>query len=70
LINGGIKLAEFRIIERVGISNKSISDAVKNAITSVKTDGDIHFFKIIEQRGKVINNNDIEFQVIIKIGLI
>jgi len=53
----------------VGISNISYSDAVKNAINEIKGNRNIHFFTITEQRGKVNENNDIEFQVILKIGI-
>ena len=62
-------MVEFEIIERVGISNISYSDAVKNAINEIKGNRNIHFFTITEQRGKVNENNDIEFQVILKIGI-
>jgi len=61
-------MSEFEIIERVGISPKSISDAVKNALQLIDTNRKIHFFEIIQQRG-TMQGNSIEFQVIIKIGI-
>jgi len=61
-------MSEFEIIERVGLSTTSLSDAVNNALKSVGTKRKIHFFEIIQQRG-TMHGNTIEFQVIIKIGI-
>ena len=63
-------MGEFEIIERVGVSTKSVSDAVQNAIDNIEGNRNIHFFEIIQQRGKVDNHKNIEFQVIIKIGIV
>jgi flavin-binding protein dodecin len=63
-------MVEFEVIERIGVSTKSMSDAVQNAIDNIGVDRNIHFFEIVQQRGKVDNNKNIEFQVILKIGLI
>ena len=59
-------MQEFVIIEKVGISYDCYCDAVKNALKSVKKQ--IHWFEVIEQRGRVTKDNKIEFQVVIKIG--
>ncbi|MBI1931371.1 MAG: dodecin domain-containing protein [Ignavibacteriales bacterium] len=58
----------FEIINRVGISNQSISDAVKNALDEAKNDGGVSWFEVVEQRGRVTNDDKIEFQVTVKIG--
>ena len=58
----------FEIINRVGISNQSISDAVKNALDEAKNDGGVSWFEVVEQRGRVTNDDKIEFQVNLKIG--
>ncbi|MBK8945647.1 MAG: dodecin domain-containing protein [Ignavibacteriae bacterium] len=58
----------FEIINRVGISNESISDAVKNAVTEAKNDGGVSWFEVVEQRGRVTSEDKIEFQVTVKIG--
>ena len=58
----------FEIINRVGISNQSISDAVKNALDEAKNDGGVSWFEVVEQRGRVTNDVKIEFQVTLKIG--
>ncbi len=59
-------MQEFDIIEKVGVSYDSYCDAVKIALKSLKKQ--IHWFEIIEQRGRVTKDNKIEFQVVIKIG--
>jgi flavin-binding protein dodecin len=41
-----------------------------NAIDNIEGHRNIHFFEIVQQRGKVDDNKNIEFQVILKIGLI
>ncbi|MBK7103939.1 MAG: dodecin domain-containing protein [Ignavibacteriae bacterium] len=58
----------FEIINRVGISNESISDAVKVAINEAKSDGGVSWFEVVEQRGRVTSDDKIEFQVTLKIG--
>jgi flavin-binding protein dodecin len=59
---------EFEIIEKAGVSNDSYTDAVKNALKSIKKQ--IYWFEVVDQRGRVISQNNIEFQVVIKIGCI
>jgi flavin-binding protein dodecin len=61
-------MAGFEIIEKVGISTKSYSDAVTNAISSLQNEKQVFWFEVVEQRGRVKKDNTIEFQVIIKIG--
>ena len=63
-------MGEFEIIERVGVSKQSISDAVQNAIDKIEGDRNIHFFEIVQQRGKVDDKRNIEFQIILKIGIV
>jgi len=67
---GDYSMGEFEIIERVGVSTKSISDAVQNAIDKIEGDRNIHFFEIVQQRGKVDDKRNIEFQIILKIGIV
>lgn len=63
-------MKEFEIVEKVGISNESYCAAVKNAITSMKETKDVHWFEVIEQRGRVTEDEQIEFQAILKIGVV
>jgi len=59
-------MGEFEILEKVGISNNSYSEAVKNALKNFKKQ--VHWFEINEQRGRLTKDNEIEFQVVLKIG--
>lgn len=57
------------MMEVVGISNISFSDAVKNAVKKLVDGGNkMYWFEIVEQRGAV-KGNDIEFQVKVKIAV-
>lgn len=58
----------FEIIERVGISTESISDAVKSVLTEANAEKKVSWFEVIEQRGRITNDGKIEFQVTVKIG--
>ena len=58
----------FEIIERVGISTESISDAVKSVLTEANAEKKVGWFEVIEQRGRITNDGKIEFQVTVKIG--
>ena len=57
---------DFEIIERAGISTVGYSDAVKNALKNIEKQ--VHWFEVIDQRGRMTKDNNIEFQVVIKIG--
>ncbi len=58
----------FEVVEVAGISTESISDAVKSALTEFGKDNNIAWFEVIEQRGRMTQGNEIEFQVKVKIG--
>lgn len=58
----------FEIIERVGISQESISDAIKSAVLEANEERKIAWFEVIEQRGRITSEGKIEFQVKVKIG--
>jgi hypothetical protein len=56
------------MIELVGISNESYSDAVKKALEEYMNTGKkVFWFEVVEQRGAV-RDGKIEFQVVIKVG--
>jgi flavin-binding protein dodecin len=59
----------FEIIERVGISNESISDAVKSVVIEANTEKKVGWFNVVEQRGRITNDGKIEFQAAVKIGI-
>lgn len=57
---------DFEIIEKAGVSSIGYSDAIKNALKNIEKQ--VHWFEIIDQRGRMTPEKKIEFQVVIKIG--
>jgi len=58
----------FEIIERVGISNISSSDAIKKVVQEAHSEKRVGWFEVKEERGRVNNDGEIEYQVTVKIG--
>ena len=58
----------FEIIERVGISNVSSSDAIKKVVKEAHEESRVGWFEVQEERGRVTGEGEIEFQVTVKIG--
>lgn len=58
----------FEIIERVGVSNESISDAVKSVLLEANSEKKIGWFEVMEERGRMTSDGKVEFQVTVKIG--
>jgi len=58
----------FEIINRVGISNESVSEAIKNAVLEANNEKAVSWFNVLEQRGRVAENGIMEFQVTLEIG--
>ncbi|MCK4738793.1 MAG: dodecin domain-containing protein [Deltaproteobacteria bacterium] len=59
----------YKKIELVGISNKNYEDAIQNAISkAAKTLKGISWFDVIEQHGKVVDDQIAEYQVVIKVA--
>jgi flavin-binding protein dodecin len=58
----------FEIIERVGISNISSSDAIKNAVKQANEEKKVGWFEVVEERGRITGEGDVEYQVTVKIG--
>ena len=61
-------MKEFDIIEKVGVSGDCFCEAAKNAIKSVQKEKTIYWFEVVEQRGRITEDNESEFQVVVKIG--
>ncbi|MCX8010511.1 MAG: dodecin family protein [Ignavibacteria bacterium] len=59
----------FEIITRVGISDKSISDAVEKVVKETNNEKPVAWFEVVEQRGRLNQDGNIEYQVTVKIGL-
>ena len=60
--------SSFEIIERVGISSVSSSEAIKNAVKQANEDKKVSWFEVVEERGRITEEGDIEYQVTVKIG--
>ncbi|MCI0513919.1 dodecin family protein [candidate division KSB1 bacterium] len=58
----------FEIIIRVGVSNVSLSEAIKNVVKETHLEKSVAWFEVTEQRGRVADDGSIEFQVTVKIG--
>lgn len=57
------------LIERVGVSNIGFSDAVKKAVQDARSERDVFWFQVLEQRGRMTSDGEIEYQVIVRIGV-
>jgi flavin-binding protein dodecin len=54
------------MIEVVGTSDRSYSEAVRSAVEKMTAQGEeVHFFEVTEQRGAV-RNGTVEFQIKVK----
>jgi hypothetical protein len=58
----------FEIIERVGISTESITDAVQKVVLETNAKNKVGWFEVVEQRGRINSEGKVEFQVTVKIG--
>ncbi len=58
----------FEIIERVGTSNESASDAIKSVVMEAHKEKTVSWFEVLEQRGRVTQDDKIEYQVTVKLG--
>jgi flavin-binding protein dodecin len=57
----------FNIIEKVGISDKSVEEATENAVLSLPSES-VSWFEVSEIRGRINQDNKLEYQVKVKIG--
>ncbi len=59
----------YQILNLVGTSQKSIEDAIDNALEAAsKKDAKVDWFEVVETRGFVENNKAKYYQVTLKIG--
>ncbi len=61
-------MTTFEVIERVGTSTESSSDAIKKVVAEAHTENSVSWFEVVEERGRVNEKNEVEFQVKVKIG--
>ena len=59
----------YRIIEVAGSSEKSVDDAIRNAITrAARTLRQVGWFEVLQTRGHVADGKVAHFQVVLKVG--
>lgn len=58
----------YEIIERVGISTVSISDAINSVVQEANKEKSVSWFEAVEFRGRVTSEGKLEHQVTVKIG--
>lgn len=59
----------YKVIELVGTSDKSVEDAIQNAITRAsKTLKHLRWFEATHVRGSIVNGKTGHYQVTLKIG--
>lgn len=59
----------YKIIELVGVSEKSSDEAIKNAVgAAAKTLKELSWFEVQEVRGHIVNGKVTEFQVKVKVS--
>ncbi len=59
----------YKVIELVGASDKSVDDAVRNAIARAsKTLHNLRWFQIAETRGNIVNGQVSQYQVVLRVG--
>lgn len=61
-------MSKYEVIELVGTSNNSTSEAIKNIVIDANKEKPISWFEVVEERGRVTTDDEIEFQVKVKIG--
>jgi len=60
----------YKVLELVGSSEKSIEDAIQNAITRAsKTLREMKWFEVLQTRGHIENGSVRHYQVTLKFGL-
>lgn len=58
----------FEKITLVGISEKSISDAVEVAVKEASSNATVSWFEVDEIRGRLNSSGNLEYQVTVSIG--
>jgi dodecin len=59
----------YKMVELVGTSGASVSDAIQNAITRVTaTVRSVRWFEVVQVRGEVADGKVAHYQVTLKVG--
>jgi flavin-binding protein dodecin len=71
VLPGGYQMEDhvYKVLELVGSSEKSIEDAIQNAITRAsKTLREMKWFEVLQTRGHIENGSVRHYQVTLKVG--
>ncbi len=60
--------SSYELIEVVGTSTSCSCDAVKSIVKKANEEKTVYWFEVVEERGKVTSDGEVEFQVKVKIG--
>ncbi len=58
----------YELTDRVGISTISLSDAIQSVVKEANEEKRVSWFEVLEQRGRVTSEGEVEFQVTVRIG--
>ena len=59
----------YRVIQLVGTSDQSVSDAIERAVARAsKTLRDLRWFEVVETRGSIDDGRVSQYQVTLKVG--
>lgn len=58
----------YNIITKVGVSTVSFSDAVRTIVEEEKKVKTVSWFEVVEQRGRLDRDGQVEFQVTVNLG--
>jgi hypothetical protein len=59
----------YKLVELVGTSNSSFFEAAKAAVAEAsKTLGQLEWFEVVRETGKIVDGQVKEFQVTLKVG--
>jgi flavin-binding protein dodecin len=68
-VTAGTKDHVYKLLDLVGSSEKSIEDAVQNAITRAsKTIREMKWFEVVQTRGHIENGSVRHYQVTLRVG--
>ena len=60
--------SSYELIEVVGTSTSCSCDAVKSIVKKSNEEKPVYWFEVVEERGRVTSEGEVEFQVKVKIG--
>ncbi len=58
----------YEVLELVGTSTSCACDAVKEIVKKANDEKPVYWFEVIEERGRMTQEGEVEFQVKVKVG--